>query len=90
MIIFVCSHCHCGNVVPENPSQDLNVNVIKNDVADIKRGIAQILKEINVNSTEIKTHVDNKIVENTNELKLEYKLHKKSFADVVQNTCKVM
>ena len=88
MIIFVCSHCQSGNVVPVNPSQD--ITVIKNDLSDIKRGIAQVLKEINVNSTEIKTHVDNKIVENTNELKLEYKLHKKSFADVVQNTCKVI
>ena len=71
MITFCCSSC----------KTTATLNQIKDDVQAIK---FEIIKAINDNSMEIKTHMDNKAAENFNELKNHSIKQKESFADIIK------
>ena len=62
MIIYVCIYC---KKITDAMSK------IRKDVSEIKSVVDCIKTNIDINGTEIKTHVDNKAIESVNEIKAE-------------------
>lgn len=78
MIVYLCKSCKISAVV---------LNDIKSEIHDLKSEMTAFTKDLNDRSSEIKVHIDNKMTENSNEFKEEYKVQKKSFAEMVKH-CK--
>ena len=69
MIMYVCNYC---KKITDTMSK------IRKNVSEIKSVVDCIKTNIDINATEIKTHVDNKVIESVNEIKAEVVSREKS------------